>query len=583
MGHAHRATRHRIVAAGAAALAGCTLAGTATGAPADAVHAARAARSGPPDVIRTGGPSAPADAKVAIVAARRPLTNKPFKVVSASGKVVLAGRLKKATGPVAPWRYAASADLSKVTRPGRYRVRAAGLLSRAWVVDPNARPQLVRRLLKPFALNSDGNEPNPVFGPAHLNDALVKGGPYDGQRVDLVGGWRDAGDQLKITQPAAFAVALLELSARLDPGDAPAIHQTADVGVRWLLKAHPHPDLFIGLVGDDRDHSTGFRDPAQDDANTVDGVGIRHAYPTTSANVLGETAAALALAAQRTPAGDPQHDALVAAAQEWYAAGKASSAIVPIADPNVSDYYPDVLWAEDLAFAALELWRATGDPALLTEATNYLSRDSDDKYYSGVTTGSIAPIVAADLCGGLGAPAPDDAAARAVGCDGVAKTVSAARDRMNGDALDAFDTPGIVTFGWSQDNSGAGAIAAAAQRAGVARDGLRIAANASDYLLGRNPWGRSFVVGTGPIDAKNPHHGAYLKGNPAQLADGAVVEGEAKPSDLKDQGITLGPGPLRRFDSSKVVWEDRRDDYVTGEIGIVTSATAVLLQAGLRP
>jgi len=159
------------------------------------------AAAGPADVIRTGGPSAPGDPKVAIVATSKDVAGRRFHVVGASGRTVLRGRLRKAAGTARPWRHAAMADLSRITKPGRYRVVAAGVRSRPWVVDRHARSRLIRRLLRLFAVNSDGNEPNPVFAPAHLNDAIVKGGPLDGQRIDLTGGWRDAGDNLKIALP----------------------------------------------------------------------------------------------------------------------------------------------------------------------------------------------------------------------------------------------------------------------------------------------------------------------------------------------------------------------------------------------
>jgi hypothetical protein len=308
------------------------LAGTAA-----TLLAATTAAAAPPTVVRVGGPSAPGAAKLAVVASIAPLTGRAFVVRNARGRVVLTGKLRRAAGPPAPWRHAAVADVSRLRTPGRYRIRAAGVTSRSWVVDGGARERLIRRLLRIFAVNSDGNEPNPVFGPAHLKDAIVSGGPYDGQRMDLVGGWRDAGDDLKITRTVAYAVAGLQLAARMDPANAPALRQAAGVGVRYLLKAHPRPDLFIGLVGDDRDHSTGFRDPAGDDANTTPGVGVRFAYPTTSADILGLTAAALALAAQPLDPADPVRAALLNAAGEWYAAGRASNARVPIAGPFVSD------------------------------------------------------------------------------------------------------------------------------------------------------------------------------------------------------------------------------------------------------
>jgi endoglucanase len=314
------------------------------------------AAAAPPTVIRTGGPSAPGDPKLAVVAGGK--AGARFTVVNASGRVVKRGRLKRAKGSPKPWRRAATADLG-VLRPGRYRVRAAGKTSRPWVVSDGARSALVRRLLGLFAANADGDEPSRVFGPAHRNDAIVRGGPYGGQRFDLTGGWRDAGDNLKITQPAAFAVAELQLAARLSPADAPALHATADVGLGWLLKAHPRPDLFIGIVGDVRDHNTGFRDPAKDDADTRQGVGIRYAYPTTSSNILGSAAAALALAAQRSEGA--QRDTYLAAAREWYAAGKQTNAITKLGDVNVEDFYPDNIFTDDLAFAARS--NCTAQPA----------------------------------------------------------------------------------------------------------------------------------------------------------------------------------------------------------------------------
>jgi hypothetical protein len=136
---------------------------------------------------------------------------------------------------------------------------------------------MIRRLLKMFAVQRDGNEPNPLFGPAHLEDATVADGPYAGQRFDLTGGWRDAGDQLKFVQTTGMSVIYLTIAARLAPEVARELVGEAEVGVRWLFKTHPRPDLFLVQVGDERDHGTGFRDPAKDDALGGDGVGRRFA------------------------------------------------------------------------------------------------------------------------------------------------------------------------------------------------------------------------------------------------------------------------------------------------------------------
>ena len=61
-------------------------------------------------------------------------------------------------------------------------------------------------------------EPSPIHGPAHLNDAVIESGPYQGRHFDLTGGWMDAGDTLKFAGPTAFATIALQTAARLDPG-----------------------------------------------------------------------------------------------------------------------------------------------------------------------------------------------------------------------------------------------------------------------------------------------------------------------------------------------------------------------------
>ncbi len=76
--------RHGGGAAIALALAGAT-AGALAAAPAAASAAA-------PPAIRVGGPSAAADAKVALVGSNADLRGRPFRVVDGGGRVVLRGR-----------------------------------------------------------------------------------------------------------------------------------------------------------------------------------------------------------------------------------------------------------------------------------------------------------------------------------------------------------------------------------------------------------------------------------------------------------------------------------------------------------
>ena len=124
--------------------------------------------------------------------------------------------------------------MSAIRAPGRYRVRAAGRVSRDWQVGAGGSKSVVPLLLEFFAGNRDGTEPSPLHGPSHLNDAVVKGGTHDGQKVDMTGGWMDAGDMIHFSQTTGFSTALLEAAARLDPANRAAIQAEADVGIRWL-------------------------------------------------------------------------------------------------------------------------------------------------------------------------------------------------------------------------------------------------------------------------------------------------------------------------------------------------------------
>jgi hypothetical protein len=339
-----------------------------------------------PDVIRIGGPSEPTDAKIAVLASAALHAGEPFTVVDANGATVLTGTLVRARKP-GPWRYVATADLTPIQAPGAYRVRAAGIQSRPWVVRGGADTEAIPTLLR-FAANRDGTEPSPNSA-AHLNDATVSGGARDGETIDLTGGWMDAGDMIHFTETTAYTATVLQLAAKIDPVHAGALRAEAAVGVRWLVKAHPAPDLFIGQVGDQRDHNVGFRDPALDDASPLPGIGHRFAYPSTGSGLSGKAAAALALAAEY--AGGSERDILIAQAQQWYASGKATAGPGPRLPGG---FYRDPTWRDDLALGAVMLWRVTNDAQYLIDAATWRSRcDRPGSTYAGgaVSAGSQAP------------------------------------------------------------------------------------------------------------------------------------------------------------------------------------------------
>jgi hypothetical protein len=531
-----------------------------------AAYAAVPASAAPPDVIRTGGPSRPADAKVAVVASGKALAGKRFRVTTAGGKAVLSGKLTRAPGNSVPWRHAALADLSAITAPGAYRVVIGRLRSRPWVVDDRASITPIATLLRFFDANSDGSEPSALHGPAHLNDAEVADGPYKGQHFDLTGGWMDAGDMVKFTQTIGHSATVLQAAARLDPEQAPALNAAADVGVRWLVKAHPAPDLFIAQVGDERDHDIGFRDPAKDDASRQPGIGVRLAYPAVGSDLAGKAAASLAMAADRAAPG-PERDALIAQARQWYemggAAGKPLTGLA-------GALYESASFIDDMAAGAAALYRTTGEQQFLADALDYLNGANLDAAFGW---SEFAAFAAADLCGVLGAPGAADAASRAGAC---ALLADAGRPAMARAKTDAFGMNSDFGWGVTAQSAAAGAAAALAEQAGVLAGGARLAAGARDYVLGRNPWGAGFVVGLGANSPRHPHHWASTLG-PA-LPKGAVVGGPAPLSSVKQQKVPLPHNP---FNSPRAVYTDNAENYVSSEPAIDYTADTILLFAAL--
>jgi hypothetical protein len=523
----------------------------------------------PPDAIRVGGPSLPGDSKVAIVGSRAPMAGRAFRVLDAHGATVLRGRLHRAVGSPAPWRNAATADLSAVRAEGAFRVVVGRLRSRAWIVTVSGSTALIPLLLRFFAANSDGNEPSPEHGPAHLHDAVVAAGPHGGQHFDLTGGWMDAGDMIHFAKTTAYAASALQLAARIDPANAAALNRAADVGIRWLVKAHPAPDLFIQQVGDERDHDVGYRDPALDDRSSLPGIGTRLAYAGIGKDVGGKVATALALAAVRNPS--PVREQLLHLAEQWYAAGQAGPGAAPRPQGLVGGYFygndEENGGEDDLGAAAVMLWRATGESQKLIDAVHYLGHVPPDP----LSWADTAMFGFADLCGGLGLPAVPDAAARQLAC-GKLRTAALAVETAGREF--AFPVYGDYGWGTTATTEGAAAVAGLAARARVINDGRAVADGGRDWILGRNQWGVSFVVGYGPGAPLHPQHWAATLG--AGRPVGAVVGGPAPRSTVLEQKGSFTFHHHSPFDSPDTIYEDNAEDYVTSEPALDYNAATIL-------
>ena len=103
-----------------------------------------------------------------------------------------------------------------------------------------------------------------------------------------------------------------------------------------------------------------------------------------------------------------------------------------------------------------------------------------------------------------------------------------------------------------------------------------LAAEARDWIFGRNPWGVSFVLGVpeGGDTASRPHHLFYKLKN--QVPVGGLVDGPVY-KDINDRLKFTGIGEdrLARFQSDIGVYHDVFEDFSTNE-PIIDGTVALL-------
>lgn len=528
-----------------------------------------------PDRIRAPRLVAADDLKTAVVATADDRAGESFTVADGSGAVALTGTLAHLSGDAAPWPHAALADFSTLTTPGTYTVRVGELHSASIVVAVQPYRGLLLSLLGVYDANSDGHEASTYHRPSHLHDASspIINGPSRGHRIDVAGGWMDSGDQLKFTSTIGYATTMLELAARNEPGSAARIRKVADTGVRWLLKAHPKMGLFAAQVGDTNgDHNQGFRDPTEDDDSSNSLLSHRPTEVLTAktggTDVAAITSAALALAAQRTPAGG-RRIRLVQASKSWLAEARTLNR------PWKNCCYQQDSIRDDLAAAEVELWRATRKNGYATAALRDLkavagaARNDWRVQFDGY---EMAGLPAAELCGVLGRPGVGDPASRTGACRILR---AGGRHVMHLVGRNAFGLGGDLQFGTVREDMSGSLVALLAGKSGLP-GATAAGSRARDWFLGVNPWGVRFQAGFGVV---HPYHWSQLQG--PNLPLGAVPGGPASVATINANSDTdLEPGP---FDTEQAAYRDVEFDYVTNEVGIPYNAGPVLVMALLSP
>ncbi|KAL1815326.1 hypothetical protein ACET3Z_017900 [Daucus carota] len=186
------------------------------------------------------------------------------------------------------------------------------------------------------------------------------------QGVDLVGGYYDAGDNVKFGLPMAFTITLLSWSV-IEYGkqisDAGEYHHALEAikwGTDYFLKSHTEPNVLWGQVGDGRSDHGCWQRP-EDMTTERDAYKIDEKHP--GSDLAGETAAALAASSIVFRGANPYYsNILLQHAKELFEFADKFRGKYDDSIEVVKGYYPSLSgYKDELLWAALWLYKATGE------------------------------------------------------------------------------------------------------------------------------------------------------------------------------------------------------------------------------
>lgn len=451
---------------------------------------------------------------------------------------------------------------------------------------------------------------NPYTGkPCHQQDGLSFFGKRpDSSYINATGGWHDAGDQLKYLITGSNTTARLLMAYRMEPSafrdhydrlgmpggnGLPDILDEAVWGLDWILKLHPAPGELYHQVADDRDHR-GFKWPHEDNADYGWGSNsYRPVYAATGepqglsqykskatgiSNLAGRSAATLALAFEvfhKLEGYEAFAESCLQAALELYRMGREKEGYQQGNSFGAPYRYEENTWADDMEWAAAQLYRVTGKTEYLEQARHYankigawswMERDTASHYemYPFVNMGHYALWQ--------------------VGNDKDKElAVSYYRQNLERIAARAASNPYRVghLFIWCSNNLAA-AVATQAmlyEEMSGSDEYRELMHDHINWLLGLNPWGSSMITGL-PAGADSPYdvHMPFWRLDSAQIS-GSLVDGPLWSTIHSGMlGIELAePDEYAAFQPEHIRYMDDYLDYSTNEPTLDGSAELLML------
>lgn len=502
------------------------------------------------------------DKKSVMVCSETDLTGVEF-TLKTGNKVLFKGKAEASRGSEnTPFSYNHICDFTEFKEVGEFTLWIEEISSEPLIIGAESRYKALFYSVMTFFQSQRCGDTNPAMhSPCHLHD---KDGP-----VDFSGGWHDAGDYVKYVITVGFTAiemltaaeyALLYSSVPSEITDR--ILEEAKIGLDWLLKMtsdYKNGNYYYQAAGEE-DHKI-WRLPEEDDKTGIvdiqktKGKNHRSLHKGWGENLLGKTAGALAMAGRLYKESDPEYASLCLTRAEALFSKRKKEGRIQNSEPW--HWYEEKSWKDDMVHGAAELYLTTGGHIYKEYAEN------------------MVLTLTGNGCGWYGSEFLCYASCFRAG---IHKKEMQHRMKKNLDQLKQNYMEEVFGLA-SRYNWGTCAIfLAEAQKALMYTDitgdksYLDMALCQRDYLLGRNNWGLSFVVGHGDNHPLKAHSQINDLGT---LHRGAVVGGPIQKKHwvraMKQWGLDYKEiqesCTFKEFQSS-VVYYDHKEDFICNEVAI---------------
>jgi hypothetical protein len=507
----------------------------------------------------------PDDIKSGVILSEEEIPLNEFTIIDqTSNEKVYSGEIQKSNDFYSKFKNCYYFDFTKLNDNGKFIINVGNESSFPFTIGEEVYNTVVDSLMLFFRIQRCGPTQPLMHKKCHLSDAsIIINSDLDtsNSSIDVTGGWHDAGDYIKFLSTTALTTYMLLFAYEFDKekfgfdnnnNDVPDILEEAKVGLDWLLRCNISDTLFVVQVQDEHDHAVGWRLPENDSLQFS-----RPALTGLSKNLVGIYSAVMSLASriwsEKFSSDKFANRCLTSAIQKY----SIHQNIYDI-DSTHSTFYKDKKYYGKLALGAIEIYIATGIDNYLTDAVNYGDSAKQDHWWSWGDVNSLAHYKLSKVI-----PRFTEYIKSNINYFNTKKDSSVFNEGVN------------YTWGTTTSLLGTAlqAILYKSLTGNKQFDSLIILQR--DYILGRNPWGLSFINGIGE---KYPEHihsqiAFFNNGN----LPGALSAGGAPISITNKYEIARTDTSFSFFNSPFTAYFDDWNDYITNEATIFGNVTALFV------